>query len=454
MDTGLLHRVDGLLNAKSDRELLSLLVRQDAHDVADVIDALSHGRRKTFAILPPEQQAEIIMLLSEATLASVLPRIPDNTIARLIHFLDEDNATDILQRLPQKRHQSILRNVKEDRRKKIEKLLAFAPETAGGLMDLNFIEVEGHETNASIIGKVQQYAKRYKQVPVVFVRDDKGVSWIPARTLVSSASAGEACALAKSIPSILHGTDREDVLEIIDNEASDVACVVDEHQKILGVIHLNDLLRVAEAEASEDVYRMGAVGTFDTSYLEAKFSTIWRKRAGWLLVLFVAELFTFTALSNYESSIAAVTSLALFVPLCLSTGGNSGSQAATLITRAMALGHVSAKDWLKVLRRELLMGLALGITLGLVAYVRAFLTPSGILNGTDPFMLSLAIGTSVALICVWGTLVGSMLPMTFKKLGFDPGYASSPFVATFVDVTGIMIYFTIANALIMGTTAF
>jgi len=169
----------------------------------------------------------------------------------------------------------------------------------------------------------------------------------------------------------------------------------------------------------------------------------------WLSVLFIAELFTFTALAQFESSIAAVTALALFVPLTISTGGNSGSQAATLITRAMALGDVSPRDWLKVIRRELFMGLALGFTLGAVAFVRASLTPQGILGGANRWMLGLVIAQSVAAICLWGTLVGSMLPLLFKRFGIDPGYASSPFVATFVDVTGIVIYFSIANAFIL-----
>jgi magnesium transporter len=186
-----------------------------------------------------------------------------------------------------------------------------------------------------------------------------------------------------------------------------------------------------------------------SSYLESKFSTIWRKRVVWLSVLFIAELFTFTALSRFESSIAAVTALALFVPLTISTGGNSGSQAATLITRAMALGDVAPRDWFKVVRRELLMGLALGLTLGAVAFVRASLTPQSILGGANRWMLGLVIAQSVAAICLWGTLVGSMLPLVFKRFGVDPGYASSPFVATFVDVTGIVIYFSIANAFIL-----
>ncbi len=450
MDEAFLRRVDDLLHTKSDQNLRSLLLQKDLRTVTDVIDSLEHGKRKTFALLPPEVQAEVILLLSEASRESILPRLSDPTIARMIHFLDEDDATDILQQLPEKRHGHILQGMKEDRRRGIEKLLTFDPETAGGLMDLSFLEVKPEDTVSAIITLVKEYAAQHKRVPVVLFHDQDGVKWVPARGLVSSPGSIVAGSIANLIPVIPAKTDREKVLDIIDKENGDIACVIDPHDKILGIIHLNDLLQVAEAEASEDVYRMGAVGVLDASYLESKFSTIWRKRSGWLLVLFVAELFTFTALSKFESSIAAITALALFIPLCISTGGNSGSQAATLITRAMALGHVHPRDWWRVLRRELLMGVALGVTLGAMGYTRALLTPQSILGDANRWSLALVIGGSVAMICMWGTLVGAMLPLVFKKLGFDPGYASSPFVATFVDVTGIVIYFSIANILILS----
>jgi magnesium transporter len=225
--------------------------------------------------------------------------------------------------------------------------------------------------------------------------------------------------------------------------------VVDNEHHLLGIITHDDVIDIFSQEASEDVYRMGAVEPMVENYLEANFATIWRKRAVWLSCLFVAELFTFSALAYYTKAIEAVIVLSFFVPLCISTGGNSGSQAATLITRAMALGQISIGDWIKVLRHELLMGLALGLTLGIIAYFRALFTPDNVLGGADKWMLALVISQSVMAICLWGTLVGSMLPLIFRRIGFDPGYASSPFVATFVDVTGIVIYFSIAQVWIL-----
>lgn len=450
MHEELLHKVDGLLQLKSDNELRKLLLREDNRVIADIIDALSHGKRKTFAILPPEVQADIIELISASSVHSILPRLPDAMIARFLHFLDEDEATDVLQRLQAKRHLPILEKMREDRRKPIEKLLTYGPETAGGLMDLNFIEADPQAKVPAIIASVQEYVRtHHKQIPVVLLTGKSGLLWIPSRALMSSGAEIQPSQIAKPIPVLHSSLDQEDVLETMQRAGADVACVVDEHQKIIGVIHIEDLLKVAEAEASEDVYRLGGMDPLSAGYLETKFGTIWRKRVVWLSVLFIAELFTFTALAQFESSIAAVTALALFVPLTISTGGNSGSQAATLITRAMALGDVTPRDWLKVIRRELLMGLALGLALGLVAFVRASLTPQGVLGTANRWVLGFVVAQSVAAICLWGTLVGSMLPLVFKRIGVDPGYASSPFVATFVDVTGIVIYFSIANAFIL-----
>lgn len=322
-------------------------------------------------------------------------------------------------------------------------------------MDLNFLTVHSTETLSSVRSLVQAYGQQQKQVPVVLVveanRESHGkiLGTISPRDLLVSHAHQNAGDAAKSVVVVTHATDRERVLALMARSGNDFACVLGEQGQVLGVIHIRDLLRVAEAEATEDAYRMGAVTLAGTDYLSTPFLRVWSNRAAWLSVLFVAELFTFTALATFERSIAAVTALALFVPLCISTGGNSGSQAATLITRAMALGELSYRNWWQILRHELLIGLALGLTLGAVGFLRALLTPQSILGNADAFTLALVIGQSVAAICLWGTLVGSMLPLFFKRLGFDPAYASSPFVATFVDVTGIVIYFSIANAFLL-----
>ena len=222
--------------------------------------------------------------------------------------------------------------------------------------------------------------------------------------------------------------------------------VVDDRNRLVGIVTHDDVIDVMVEEATEDALHMAGVGTLVESYLQTPLMTVWRKRSVWLSCLFIAEIFTFTALAHFEDAIARILALSLFVPLCISTGGNSGSQAATLITRALALGQVRLTDWRRVLGRELIMGLALGATLGVIGLFRAAATPQSVLGGVDRWMLAVVIGQSVAAICMWGTVVGATLPLVFKRFGIDPGYASSPFVATFVDVTGIVIYFSIATA--------
>jgi magnesium transporter len=222
--------------------------------------------------------------------------------------------------------------------------------------------------------------------------------------------------------------------------------VVDQDRRLIGIITHDDVIDVVIEAATEDAHMMGAVQPMAENYLEVPLVTVWRKRAAWLSLLFVAELFTFTALASYQHAIESIFVLSLFVPLCTSTGGNSGSQAATLITRAMALGQIDIANWRRVLFHELLMGVALGVTLGLIGFARAAMTPQSVLGPADRWQLGFVIGCAVSAICLWGTLVGSMLPLVFRRLGIDPGVASSPFVATFVDVTGIVIYFSIAKS--------
>jgi magnesium transporter len=222
--------------------------------------------------------------------------------------------------------------------------------------------------------------------------------------------------------------------------------VVDKERHMLGIITHDDVLDVLSAEASEDSYRMAAVGPMVENYLEAKVRTIWWKRSIWLSWLFLAEMLTLSVLVRFEHSIKQIVALTFFVPLCIATGGMSGTQAATLVTRAMALGHINVSDWLRVVLHELAVGLCLGATLGMMGFVGGYVTPDfESLGGANPWMFAVVIGQAVMAICIWGTVVGSMLPLAFRKLGFDPAYASSPFVATFVDVTGILILFTLAE---------
>jgi magnesium transporter len=461
-------------------------------------------------------------------------------MARLIEQMSHDDRADLLHRLEPKVVESLLRLVDEADRRDIATLIKYPENTAGALMTTDYAWLPVNITVEQALDRLRLQAPDSETIYYVYVVDDqrrlRGV--VTLRELILAPRQALVNDLMDKNPlTVRVSDDREKVAQELTHYDLLAIPVIDADERLVGIVTYDDAIDVVVSEATEDAHRMGAVAPLEENYLEASFVKIWWKRAGWLALLFLAELFTFTALSSFEDAIAAVVVLSLFVPLCISTGGNSGSQAATLITRAMALGQVSSGNWLRVLRHEILMGLVLGITLGSIGFVRASFTPESVRSSspprpeqfqikvskeaklaqkkvpegwlwkkdvilvhipegleqsmiedhpttvalpedtkveivddpTDPqhfelwkfppnckvyhppvdrYRLSLVIALAVASICLWGTLVGSMLPLFFKRVGVDPGIASSPFVATFVDVTGIVIYFSIAKCLL------
>lgn len=458
-------------------------------------------------------------------------------MARLIEKMSHDDRVDLLRRLEPKVVDSLLRLVDEANRRDIATLVEYPENTAGALMTTDYAWLPVNITVEQALDRLRLQAPDSETIYYVYVVDEQRrlLGVVTLRELILAPRQALINDLMDTQPLTVRVTDdREKVAHDMTRYDLLAMAVLDAENRLVGIVTYDDVMDVVVSEATEDVHLMGAVAPLEDSYLETSFVKLWWKRAGWLALLFVAELFTFSALSTFQDAIAAVVVLSLFVPLCISTGGNSGSQAATLITRAMALGQISHRDWLRVLRHEILMGLALGITLGMIGYGRAALTPESIRSSSRPrsdkffvkvpkgaslerrnvaegwlwtkttiqeveipkklesiivddhnttvalppgttvkviadpanpqfnlwkfpanckvyrppvkrYKLSLVIALAVASICLWGTLVGSMLPLFFRRIGVDPGIASSPFVATFVDVTGIIIYFSIAR---------
>jgi magnesium transporter len=459
-------------------------------------------------------------------------------MAELIKEMSHDDRVDLLRRLMPRVAEGLLRLVDEADRRDIATLVQQEENTAGALMTTDYAWLPPNLTASEALDRLRLQAPESETIYYIFVLDDQRrlIGVLSLRDLILAARHTLIRDfMEQQVVSVRAGDDRDKVAKTMAQFDLIAIPVVDDQNRMVGIITHDDVIDVVVQEATEDVHRMGAVGPLAENYLAAHFVTVWRKRAFWLACLFIAELFTFTALSYFDEAINKVVVLALFVPLCISTGGNSGSQAATLITRAMALGQVTLIDWLKVLRHELLMGVALGITLGAIGFLRGSMTPEDIRGnmtkrdyefhvrvplskvdevkkigkdrmvfpdkcweeakfeaGTqvivppgehvevtdslpgqhmhtdekepepfkiyhipegssvrnkavDRWSLAVVISQAVAVICLWGTLVGSMLPLIFRRLGVDPGIASSPFVATFVDVTGIVIYFTIAS---------
>jgi len=246
-------------------------------------------------------------------------------------------------------------------------------------------------------------------------------------------------------------TDQEHIAKIFSSQDLMAVPVVNADEHMVGIVTFDDVASVLQEEATEDIHKLGAVETLDAPYLKISMLEMIKKRAGWLLVLFLGEMFTATAMGYFQYEIERAVVLALFIPLIISSGGNSGSQASTLIIRAMALGEVRLRDWWRVLGRELLTGLALGLCLSIVGFTRILLWPSKEqIYGPHYFLIALTVAGSIIGVVLWGTLSGSMLPFLLKKMRFDPASASAPAVATLVDVTGLIIYFTVASAFLRG----
>jgi magnesium transporter len=446
-------------------ELREMLAENNAEELREFCVALHPARTAEFmegltaaeawSVLQhaePHMRAAIFGYFDRDKQVEIIETAERSQIGQLIGFLPPDDRVDILKSVDPQIVEQILPFVPAPQRRDILRLQSYPDHTAGAMMTTNFAALSEGCTVRQALEQIGKQAERLETIYYLYIVDEeehlRGI--VSARKLLSAMGRPDTLIddlMEHAVVSVDAGDDQEQVAQKVAQYDLHAIPVVDNEHHLLGIITHDDVIDVMREEATEDVYRMGAVAPLveNEHYLDTPFTTIWRKRTVWLSCLFVAELFTFTALAHFESAIEKVLALSLFVPLCISTGGNSGSQAATLITRAMALGQVSVSDWLRVLKHELAMGLALGLSLGAIGFVRAALTPDSVLNGANRWSLAIVISQAVTVICLWGTLVGSMLPLIFRRLGFDPGYASSPFVATFVDVTGIIIYFSIAQ---------
>jgi magnesium transporter len=370
-------------------------------------------------------------------------------MARLIEQMSHDDRVDLLRRLPPQVAEGLLRLVDEADRRDIAALVRYPENTAGALMTTDYAWLPANISVAEALDRLRLQAPDRETIYYVYVLNDNRqlLGVLSLRDLILAPRSAIVKDIMETKAVTVRATDdREHVAQELARYDLIAIPVVNEEGRLVGIVTHDDVIDVVVQEATEDVHRLGAVGPIVESYLEARKFTVWRKRAGWLSLLFVAGLFTILALASFQKSLEEALVLTLFIPLCIGTGGNSGSQAATLITRALALGHLSVRDWFRVLKHELVMGLALGLSLGAIGFLICFLLPVSVLGDRIHwFEVALVVSQAVAAICLWGTVVGSMLPLLFRALGFDPAFASSPFVAMFVDVTGILIYFSIAR---------
>ena len=427
---------------------------------ADVADAL--------ADLPPESSAVVFRILPRAIAAEVFDFLPvdrqeailkamaDKDVRELLDAMAPDDRTRLLEELPSRVTRRLMDLLSPQELQVAKTLLGYPEDSVGRRMTPNYLAVPSSWTVGEVLRYIRSHGANKETLNVIYVVNDKGqlVGDVGiADVLLAPDDKPISEIMDENVPRLLATDDQEKAVEMFGRYRRDALPVVSSDGVLVGIITVDDVLDVAQEEATEDIQKLGAVEALDEPYLRINIFKMVRKRAGWLVALFLSEMLTATAMAHFEEEIARAVVLALFVPLIISSGGNSGSQAATLVIRAMALGEVTLRDWWRVMRRELASGLMLGLTLGFIGFARvtvwSLLWPG--LYGPHWFLVALTVGIALVGVVMWGTFAGSMLPIVLKRLGLDPAVSSAPFVATLVDVTGIVIYFTVAMFILRGT---
>jgi len=413
-------------------------------------------RVEGFEFLKRDDADDFFLQLNARDRAELLLALPPGERRLWMRLLAPDDAADVIQEAPAEERESMLSLLDDQTRREVKGLLDYAEDEAGGLMNTRYSRLRADMTVDEAISYLRKDARmREKTVYYVFVVDAQehlhGV--VSFRDLlVSPGDKLVQDVMRTDVISAPEDLDQEALSQLFMRHHLLMMPVVDAEGCIKGVVNVNDIVDVVQEEATEDIQRLGAVETLQGPYLQVPLPRMIRKRAGWLAALFLGEMLTATAMGQFEAEIAHAVVLALFVPLIISSGGNSGAQATTLVIRAMALGEVRLRDWWRVIRREVITGFGLGTILASIGMVRILLWQFLFdAYGAHYFLVALTVAFSLVGVVLWGSVAGSILPFILRGLGFDPASASAPFVATLVDVTGLVIYFSIAAVVLNGT---
>jgi len=425
-------------------------------EAADAIAALPLSDQvAAFAILPHRPAARVFEYLPLATQRALSEALGPKEAAAVLNLVADDDRTKLLNELPALEAQEIVSLLTPEESAEAEALLKYPRGVVGRLMTPHYIAVREDWTVGRVLDHVREHGRDSETLNVIYVVDAQGVlvDDIRIRELLVVPLDRKMSELMDRRYVILHASDRqEEAIEVFRREDRTALPVVDSAGILTGIVTVDDVLDVASEAATREMQMFGGSETLDEPYMQVTLAHMVRKRAGWLVVLFLGEMLTATAMGFFEKEIARAVVLALFVPLIISSGGNSGSQASTLVIRALAVGEVGLRDFWRVIRREVLAGLALGTILGTIGFLRISLW-SAFSSIYGPHWLLVAVTVSLALVGVvlWGTLVGCGLPFILRRLGFDPATSSAPFVATLVDVTGLIIYFSVGLVVLRGT---
>ncbi len=449
-----------LLRPVVDATTLSApLADYNTADAVEFLNTLALPRAAELLAAAPLPRAVKLLEAPELQRAGQLvAALPATRAAALLGLMADDRATDIVHELDAAERARLIPLLAPEARRSIQLLLSYPPNTAGALMTTEFVAVPADWTVAQTMQHIREVERSRETVYAIYVLDPHSrqlLQVVTMRRLITGEPEDSILAVAQVNPPVMVDPllDQEEVAQLIRRHDLLAIPVVDAQQQMLGIVTVDDILDALIDESTEDVHKFGGVEALDKPYMQIGFLEMLRKRAGWLSVLFLGEMLTASAMQHYEDELARAVVLTLFIPLIMSSGGNSGSQATSLLIRSLALRELRLRDWWKVALRELPTGVVLGAILGLLAIVRITIWQLAGLHdyGEHWKLLALTIGAALIGIVTFGSLSGSMLPFVLKRLGFDPASASAPFVATLVDVTGLVIYFSIAAMILGGT---
>ncbi len=429
------------------------LIALPAPSVAEIVtDMDSKDVAIVFRILPREFAADVFEYMPFETQEPLLKELGQEHVAAVLNQMDPDDRTSLLEELPGQVTQRLISLLSPEERRIATTLLGYPEDSIGRRMTPDYVAVRSNWTVGQVLDHIRRVGHDKETLNIIYVVDDRGhlIDDVRLRELVLADPVTPLKDLLDGqVSSMQANEDQEEAVRVFKELDRIALPVVDSSGLLVGIVTVDDIMDVAEEETTEDIQKMAAVEVLEAPYFEVGLPTMIRKRGLWLSALFIGEMLTATAMGYFEHEISKAVVLALFIPLIISSGGNSGSQAASLIIRALALEELHLRDWFRVFLREILSGVGLGVILGSIAFVRIVLWPwRKEMYGEHFVMVAVTVAAALVGVVTFGTLTGAMLPVVLKRLGFDPAVSSAPFVATLVDVTGIVIYFTVASVIL------
>lgn len=434
------------------REFLN---EQNISEVANLVYEYPDFEAQIIASLSINRAVALFKILDFAEQKKIITELPPFKTAELLNELPADDRTDFLEELPSNVVRELIKLLTPDERKTTLNLLGYPDNSVGRMMTPDYVWVYEHNTVAEVLETIRRYGKVSETIDVIYVINNDGIFLddIRIRDIILAAPDKTVSDLMDGRTIVLYSDEDQEIASGVFKMNNRVALpVVSRSMKLLGIVTIDDILWVAEEEYSEDMQKIGGTEALDAPYLATPILKLFRKRVVWLIVLFLGELITASVMEHFEAELAKAVVLALFIPLIISSGGNSGSQASTLVIQALAIGDITISDWWTIMKREIISGLLLGTVLGIIGYTRVLVWHSIVPEVYGPHyqLIGLVLGITLLGIVLWGTLCGSMLPLLLKRLGADPAVSSAPFVATLVDITGLILYFSVAFAFLSG----